>query len=159
MSPAWVELPELDGGVGLRIVLPYPPSDNACWTAARVGGSGRATIVETAAARIYKREVGLLLGGSRPLMGDVVVTELRVYRPMKRGDLGNRLAVLMDSLQGFAFLDDDQVCAYRNFERHDDAARPRVELELYGERRATEEEIRTWVLRRATAKAKRRAAR
>jgi Holliday junction resolvase RusA-like endonuclease len=59
----------------------------------------------------------------KPLMGEVSVT-IAWFRPARRGDLDNIQKILLDSLQGVAYLDDSQVGAICAF-RHEDKANPR----------------------------------
>lgn len=149
-GPAWVEVMSDT----LRLVLPYPPSANRYWRwVPRMGN------VPSAEALKYRTDVAKLLAGCRPLVGRIQVTACRIFRPRKVGDLVNRVKVLEDALQGFAYLDDGQIWAYRDLERWDDSARPRVEMELSGERFATPDEIREWAMARARASAKRKASR
>lgn len=84
------------------IKLPFPPSANRYWRVFR----GRA--VKSPEARQYQANVRALATGHRPLTGRVSV-ELRFIRPARRGDLDNRLKVLLDALKGVAYLDDKQV--------------------------------------------------
>jgi crossover junction endodeoxyribonuclease RusA len=108
----------------VKLTLPYPPSANRYWRSCR----GR--VVPSTEAIAYKRSVGLLCRAARApkLSGDVVVT-VEVFRPARRGDLDNRLKVLLDALRGYVFDDDDQVVAI-HAQRRDDKERPRVELEV-----------------------------
>lgn len=115
----------------MRLVLPYPPSANRYWRT-RVAGRGPRAFVQTylsEEAKAYKAEVARLMriNGVRPMSGPVVLT-LDVYRPRKAGDLSNRIKVLEDALNGFAYEDDSQVVALHVL-RHDDKACPRVEVE------------------------------
>lgn len=103
------------------VVLPYPPSANRYWRKTRGGRiykSNKASTYQANAKAIA------LADGLRPLAGRVAVT-LRVFRPIKRGDLDNRIKVVLDALQGVAFDDDKQV-----YELHayldDDKSNPRV---------------------------------
>lgn len=107
-----------------RITLDYPPSSNRYW---RVYNNH---VVRSTAATAYIDHVGSIcaLAGIQPLDGDVAVT-LRVYRPMRRGDLDNRIKIVLDALQGFAYMNDEQVVAI-HATRHDDKVNPRVELEI-----------------------------
>lgn len=121
----------------LRLTMPYPPSANEYWKPAP--GLG---LVPSRKALAYKKRVRALLAATtRPLRGQVVLSGT-VYRPLRSGDLGNRLKVLEDALNGIAFLDDSQICAYRNFEfaPWTDKGNPRVELTLVGEAFASIEE-------------------
>lgn len=108
----------------MRITLPYPPSANRYWRTFR----GR-TVVSTE-AREYKKQVGLIcnVGGVEPVAGEVIF-RADVYRPLKRGDLSNRIKVLEDALNEYAYEDDAQIVElhYRLF---DDKKNPRVEVEI-----------------------------
>lgn len=138
--------------VRLRLSLPYPPSGNRYWRASR----GRGMVPSHEALR-YKATVAKLLAGQRPLWGDVVMSGV-IYRPRPVGDLGNRLKVLEDALQGFAYLDDSQIAEYRRLRRSDDwPGEPRVMLHLTGERFATRAEAAQHAAAKASTAAKRRA--
>lgn len=93
--------------------LPMPPSANVYW---RVSNG---IVHVSKVARDYKITAGWLAkaaGVHTPLAGDVAVT-VTVYRPERRGDLDNRLKVLLDSLKGIAFEDDDQVVEIHAYRR------------------------------------------
>lgn len=115
-------------------MLPYPPSANAYWRAARGRG-----LVPSDEAKAYKASVAQVAAQVRvqPLYGPVRLV-LTVYRPRRSGDLDNALKVLNDSLNGVAWLDDEQV-VHINATRDDDAKAPRVELVATAERYATQE--------------------
>lgn len=108
----------------MRLVLPYPPSANRYWKTWR----GRA--VKSPEAKAYTLAVGGLckVARAKPLDGPISV-EISVYRPLRRGDLDNRIKVTLDALRGHAFADDDQVVELHAY-RYDDKARPRVEVEV-----------------------------
>jgi Holliday junction resolvase RusA-like endonuclease len=56
-----------------------------------------------------------------------VRVQLDVYRPAKRGDIDNFGKVLLDSVQGFGYVNDSQIVELV-MRRYDDKANPRVEL-------------------------------
>jgi Holliday junction resolvase RusA-like endonuclease len=58
-----------------------------------------------------------------------VSVSLWVYRAAQRGDLDNRIKVLLDSLQGIAYKDDKQVRELHAF-LEDDKDNPRVVVEV-----------------------------
>lgn len=138
----------------IALTLPYPPSANTYWKPARGRG-----FVPSAEALRYKAAIATLAKakGVLPLKGRVCLT-LHAYRPRKVGDLDNLRKVLLDALQGWAFLDDGQV---REDHGHllDDAAAPRVEVVLEGEAFATAEEAEAHRRARAARAAKARATR
>ncbi|RYY96954.1 MAG: RusA family crossover junction endodeoxyribonuclease [Chitinophagaceae bacterium] len=138
----------------VRLVLPYPPSANAYWRAAKGRG-----LVPSREALAYKIAVAHLAAAARvrPLAGPVRLT-LTVYRPRRIGDLDNTLKVLGDALNGLAWLDDEQVVVI-HAERADDADSPRVELVATAERHATPEESVTHREARTERAAKARASR
>jgi crossover junction endodeoxyribonuclease RusA len=107
----------------MKATLPLPPTANLYWRIWR----GRA--VTSGEARAY-RETAALSAKTQGMRcidkGDVSVS-LTFYRSSRRGDLDNRIKVLLDSLRGVAFKDDAQVQRLLA-EQHEDAARPRVEV-------------------------------
>ena len=110
---------------GVKVTLDYPPSSNRYWR--HVDGK----VLLSAAARDYRRLAGLqaaCAGMRAPLEGPVVVT-LTLYRPAKRGDLDNRVKVLLDALNGIAYRDDSQVVELHAY-RREDRANPRVEVDV-----------------------------
>lgn len=106
-------------GDAIRLTLPYPPSANRYWRAAR----GRVFVSKE--AKDFKAKVAEIAKAT-PLTGPVDV-RLMVYRPARRGDLDNSIKVTLDALKGIAFEDDAQVeslCAFR----YDDKDNPRVDV-------------------------------
>ena len=108
------------------LILPYPPTVNLYWRMVVIGKAPRMLI--SAEGREYKTNVGELCvrQGLRPLDGPVRLT-LDFYRPRKAGDLDNVLKAPLDALKGFAYHDDKQIVEL-HARRHDDKARPRVEV-------------------------------
>jgi crossover junction endodeoxyribonuclease RusA len=109
----------------MTIELPLPPSANRYWR----NFQGRT--VKSQEARNYQAQVGWLAkvaGLSEPLDGDISVS-LRVYRQQRRGDLDNRIKVILDSLQGIAYEDDNQVVELHAY-RYDDKENPRVVVQV-----------------------------
>lgn len=108
----------------INLTLPYPPSANRYWRQ----WQGRTVV--SAEARQYKEEVGWLVKAatSEWLTGPVAL-HVKVYRPQKRGDLDNCLKILLDSLKGVLFADDDQVVEIHAY-RGDDKSNPRAEVKV-----------------------------
>lgn len=106
----------------VSLVLPYPPSANRYWR----NVNGR--MVKSEEARSYQIKAGNLakLAGFDCTSQPVAVT-MRVYRPRRSGDLDNSLKVMIDSLKGIIFDDDEQVICI-HAERYDDKKNPRVEM-------------------------------
>ena len=101
--------------------LPYPPTSNKYWRVV----NGR--MVLSRDGRKYKRVVPLLAKVQKcgPAFEGPVVLTVTVYRPIKRGDLSNRLKVLEDALQGVAYLNDEQVVEI-HMRRREDPKNPRA---------------------------------
>lgn len=128
--------------------LPYPVSSNRYWRS--FSQKNRATVVLSPEAKAYKEEVGLrakVAGIRNPIIGRVAL-KIRLYptrpedaeaRIRKHGaawdatvkciDLDNSLKVLIDSLKGIAYVDDDQVWSI-NAERMTPDGPGRVEIEI-----------------------------
>jgi crossover junction endodeoxyribonuclease RusA len=108
----------------ITLTLPYPPSANRLWRIWR----GRQIL--SAEARQYKSTVALLarMVCETPLPYESLVSmTVRVYRPRKAGDLGNRIKILQDALNKVAYNDDEQIIEEHHY-RCDDKANPRVEV-------------------------------
>ena len=111
----------------MKIVLPFPPSSN------RYYRSFRGRVVKSQEARDYQRTVVHLTAGDAldgfPLTGAVGL-QLNFYRPQRRGDLDNRIKVLVDALQGILYSDDKQVSELHAY-LHDDKQNPCVEVNVW----------------------------
>jgi len=107
------------------VILPLPPSVNHYLVS--TGRGGKALTPE---ARNWKAAADIALMHARLVRydGPVAVT-LHVYRERKAGDLDNRAKLTLDALNGHAWGDDAQVVELHAY-RHDDAANPRVEVEV-----------------------------
>lgn len=108
----------------IKLILPYPPSVNNLYATFR----GRR--ITSAKGRKFKSDIAVLARrqGARLLNGDLSVT-FRVFRPVRRGDLDNRLKISQDALKGVCFEDDKQIIEIHAF-RFDDALNPRIEIDL-----------------------------
>jgi crossover junction endodeoxyribonuclease RusA len=107
------------------VTLPLPPTANLYWRIWR----GRAVMSNE--ARAYKMNASLAAKaqGLRPIIDAEVAVVLRIFRPARRGDLDNRIKVLLDALRGVAYRDDAQVAALYAVQAHD-PENPRVEVEI-----------------------------
>jgi Holliday junction resolvase RusA-like endonuclease len=109
----------------IALTLPYPPSANIYWRTNRSGN----TYVSGEAKR-YKETVGWkALEAQVTPIKEAVIIRLDVYRPRKVGDLDNRIKVLVDSLQGFVYENDEQIVEI-HARRFDDKKNPRVEVKI-----------------------------
>jgi Holliday junction resolvase RusA-like endonuclease len=79
-------------------------------------------------AKQYKRDVALLVRTKELFTGDVQLA-IDIYRPLKSGDLSNRIKVLEDALKGICYIDDKQVKTIFA-RRFDDKAWPRAEVTI-----------------------------
>lgn len=87
-----------------KLILPFPPSANRYWR------HDRGITHRSQEAVSYIEDVGKLCmaDGLAPLTGNVCLS-VDFYRPAKRGDLDNMLKILVDSLRGYAYVDDKQI--------------------------------------------------
>lgn len=113
----------------IKLTLPYPPSANRYWRSIVIGGSVR--VLVSSEAREYKRRCAAIAAVAcpSPLEGPLGMS-LAVFRPMRRGDLSNRIKVIEDAMQGVVFHDDNQVIRI-DAQRHDDKTNPRVEVVVW----------------------------
>lgn len=124
---------------GMKLELPFPPSLNRLFRTVLIGvcskcrARAHATLYKSQEYQDYttRLRVELLEQGVRPTnptKAPVAVT-VHLYRPRRVGDLDNGLKALLDTLQGYLYENDSQVLELHAF-RHDDKARPRVEVEV-----------------------------
>lgn len=108
----------------IKLILPYPPSVNHLYADFR----GRRII--SAKGRKFKSDIAILAKrqGAKLLNGDLIIT-FRVFRPVRRGDLDNRLKISQDALKGICFIDDKQIIEIHAF-RFDDKTNPRIEIDI-----------------------------
>lgn len=108
----------------MKLTLPPPISANRYWR------NFRGRMVVSDEARAYKTAVGWIANsaGADMLTGDVCVM-LDVYRGAKRGDLDNKIKVILDALQGVSYINDSQIVEI-HARRFDDKGNPRVEVEI-----------------------------
>jgi len=106
----------------LRFTLPYPPSANRYWR------NYRGIMVTSPQALEYKANARRIASGSGcTAIIEPVHVQVDVYRPAKRGDLDNTLKVLLDSLNGIAYVDDSQIVQI-TARRFEDKKNPRAEV-------------------------------
>jgi crossover junction endodeoxyribonuclease RusA len=112
-----------EGGLTL-LILPPPISANRYWR------KYRNQMVISDEARAYKLQVQRIAldAGADMLTGDVSI-RLDVYREAKRGDLDNKIKVILDSLQGILYADDKQIVEIYA-RRFDDKRNPRAVIEI-----------------------------
>ena len=113
----------------ITLTLPYPPSANRYWRSIVIKGAVR--VLVSTEARQYKAKCAALAAAAfkRPFEGPVGI-KLLVHRPIRRGDLGNRIKVIEDVLQGFAYADDAQIERIEA-QRFDDKLNPRVVVSVW----------------------------
>jgi Holliday junction resolvase RusA-like endonuclease len=127
----------------MRLTLPLPPSANRNWKTVGGGGGFRLSKRTGKLARIRQRTVlsdeskkyrestrqYLLVLRLVPLTGPLVLTA-RVYRPSRARDLNNTGKILLDSLEGFAYRNDNQIVEEHWYADDTDPKNPRVELTI-----------------------------
>lgn len=77
--------------------------------------------------------------GASPVDGDVTVEVIFYRRTGQRCDLDNLLKLVLDALNGFAWIDDSQVVSILA-EKTVDAANPRTELRVWRKKNAATSE-------------------
>ena len=108
----------------ITLVLPYPPTVNHMYRRAR----GHLALTPEALAFRHAVRMIAMVQGVTPILGPVAVF-LDVYRPRRRGDLDNLLKATLDSLNGVAYRDDQQVEQITAV-RYDDKRAPRIEVSV-----------------------------
>lgn len=106
------------------IKLPVPVSLNRLYVRTRNG------IAKSKAGKEYAEHAQWLMlsQGVELIEGNIAVT-IRVYRKAKRGDIDNYLKLLLDTLEGYAYHNDNQIVELHVF-RFDDKNNPRAEIEI-----------------------------
>ena len=103
--------------LGLTLELPVPPSAN------RWHRKFRNRTVLSDEAKAYTQDITALMANlfsrSRPRVvapafrTETLKVEIRWYRKQRSGDVDKRGAILLDALQGLAYVDDKQIADYR----------------------------------------------
>ncbi len=89
-----------------ELILPLPPSTNSVYRHRAVGK--RSMMYMTKEGKAYKAAVVAAASLCRPEIGPVRV-HMDVYLPRRAGDLANREKLVLDALQGYAYVDDKQI--------------------------------------------------
>lgn len=110
----------------VTLTLPVPPSGNRMWR-----HYGKKVVLSSVVENYYVavRVAGLQARLKDPLEGPLRVT-VRWFRGRQAGDLDNRLKVLMDSLQGVAYVSDAQVFEIHAFKDDSQPRKPRCEVKV-----------------------------
>ena len=106
-------------------VFEYPPTANLYWRHV-----GPKVLISEDAKRYRKNTaVRAMLSRIQIIQGPVKI-EIDLFRPIKSGDLDNRLKVLIDALRGIAYADDKQIVEI-HARRFEDKTNPRAEVRIY----------------------------
>ena len=135
----------------MRLTLPVPPSKNEAHTpravtskeaiisavrrlmAGKPGAWGdvmraiRVTVARSKKYTAYLEAVRLETHGTRPMTEEVGMA-VRVHFPNRRRDMANVVDVLLDALEGIAYVNDRQVKMLLVVEGEPSAENPRVEV-------------------------------
>lgn len=108
----------------IKLILPIGPSANRYWRYAKD------KVYVSKEALTYREQVGWICTAAHimPLAGRLCVS-MDVYRPIRRGDLDNFFKVTIDSLKGYAYVDDGQITEIHAM-LHDDKGDPRIEIQI-----------------------------
>lgn len=122
----------------MKLELPYPPSLNRLFRTVLIGvcsecrKHAHATLYKSQEYQDYATQLGVaMLEQQVQPFNSAALLDVRAhfYRPRKAGDLDNMFKALFDLMKRRVWSDDSQV-AHIEAWRHDDKARPRVELEV-----------------------------
>ncbi len=118
----------------IHLSLPYPVSANRYWrhVIRRIRGRLQACVIVSDQARAYREQVAWMCNAQKvkPFGGDVQVV-LRLYPNKGRCmDVDNAQKVTLDSLQGFAFRNDNQVADVRTIRMARDEKGGRIEVDI-----------------------------
>lgn len=123
----------------MKLEAPWPPSLNALWRTLLIGvcancrKHAHATLRPSSEYEDYATQLklSLLEQEIKPIEGTpALVLTAHFYRPRRTGDLDNMLKGMLDVMgKGRVYADDSQIVELHAY-RHDDKARPRVELEV-----------------------------
>ena len=104
------------------MTIPFPPSANLYWR------HDRGVTHLSTEARKYRSLVERDCREAKvaPLTGEIAI-KLDLYRPIRSGDLDNRIKQCLDACQGHLYINDSQIVAI-HAHRHDDPRRPRCEV-------------------------------
>lgn len=83
---------------------------------------------KTAEGKDFEQAVALILTGSKPLEGPVRLV-LHLFHSNRRRDIDSALKILLDSLEGVAYVNDNQIfelIVRKDFDKQD----PRVVVEV-----------------------------
>jgi crossover junction endodeoxyribonuclease RusA len=117
-----------DGAV--EVSLPYPPSNNEykrhyC----TVDNRHKIGVYHREPAKQFLRDVAAIFEGAGEPLSGLVSVFIHVYRPRRLGDIDNVLKVLLDALQGKAYVNDSQIVEL-SIRRFEDKVNPRVEVKV-----------------------------
>jgi Holliday junction resolvase RusA-like endonuclease len=126
LAGPWSAMQQRTGTIWL--ILPYPPSANRYWRHAVT--RGRLMTYISKEAERFKDTVAKVCAaaGIRTIRNSVDLT-IWQYRPQRSGDTDNRIKVVQDALQGWAYEDDDLVTDVEAH-RRDDPTRPRIAVRI-----------------------------
>jgi Holliday junction resolvase RusA-like endonuclease len=118
-----------------KLILPFPPSNNH-YLGERVVVPRNPKLkpfthryLTTEAKEFKERAVAIGRASGMPVLKGKILIVLDFYFPTKAGDLQNRDKVMLDVLQGVAYVNDKQVTR-KEEERFDDPDNPRVEVTI-----------------------------
>lgn len=122
--------------LAINLTLPMPPSTNNLYFTMVLPPKPpqykkhRAIRVPSDELKAFKANVAKICqdAGIEPIIGEVEIS-MRVFRPRRAGDLDGYLKSTIDSLSGFAYIDDKQVSRL-HADRFEDKFNPRVEVEI-----------------------------
>lgn len=107
--------------------LPYPPLLNHAYVP-----NGRGGKVFSRESKAWHKKVQFQIT-RLPCVGGQVVLHIREYRAKDSGDIDAPIKLLLDAMNGWAFLDDKQVKRMLIEQLENDPKNPRVVVQIVGE--------------------------
>jgi Holliday junction resolvase RusA-like endonuclease len=102
------------------VTLPMPPSTNRLWR------MFKGHMVASEEAKSFKVSAGWIVRGMQcAMLTGPLRVYIDIYREAKRGDLDNKIKIILDSLQGIWFENDAQVVEI-HARMFDDKSNPRA---------------------------------
>lgn len=115
----------------IKIVLPFPPGTNNLFDTFIDWKNRKQRRVPSKRYVLWRKEAEkVLLKTKKMILRGQIGIRFKIYRPRRSGDWDGFVKAPQDFLQGWFYIDDNQIIDARVL-RYDDAENPRVEIEIW----------------------------